>query len=175
MFWSTQPNRFYPYTQSGGYCHGICCLLREAISYSVYKNADPGLVFECIEHQLKTNANDNARGAQARRRWEGRKQASKYSAMNEKVIYVVGCNISIEPGYLTRYAISSYFNMSAWKTNHAVLFIGLSGSTIVCDPNWGCGLWNRLSIGSLSWSHLNSLIEGGYSTITPAYAVEIVY
>jgi hypothetical protein len=174
MPWNKKPEMFFKYEQKGGFCYGICRVLLEAVSHRVYTNETPESIFEAIKRQLEGNADRSAKGAQRNRRQSGRRYASNYFAMKERVTYIVGCNISIQGGYLTRYAISSYFDKSAWRANHAVLFIGLGGSTIVCDPNWGCGLWKGLGIGSLSWRNMNSLIEGGYKR-GPVFATEIEY
>jgi hypothetical protein len=173
MAWNTDPDKLHGYQQTGGYCYGICRLLVEAVGYSVYRKSSTDVVYDAMVKQLKTSASQGAKGAQDKRRQSGRRYASKFWSLADDNCYIVGCNISLQPGSLGRYAIASYFDKAAWAADHAVLFVGSFGNTIVCDPNWGCGLWNGLSIGSLSWADINQLIEGGYRRVRPVYATEI--
>lgn len=91
----------------------------------------------------------------------------------EGKLYLIGCDITIEPGFLTGHSVMSYFDRSAWSSNHAALMIGFEGAVIMFEPNWGLAAWNNMPIGNLNWSNIQDLIAGEYDHTPPIYVTEI--
>lgn len=178
MVWNTNPTANLPFNQTDllsnvepGVCYGMCRKLLELDGSALQRASSAKGVYDIIVSRMASKKFiEHSRNAQAKRRQSGRVTVNP--PLSEGVCYIIGCNISVSSGYVTRYSLISYFSPSAWYGDHAAFLFGQGGGTVLFEPNWGCALWDGMDIGKLTWSSLNDLVSGGYRNV-PVYVTEV--
>lgn len=155
-----------------GVCYGMCRRVLELDGSQIRGAKTLEAAFETVSKRLDTKGFvSKSHDAQQSRRQSNRTTVSL--PLSDRILYIVGCNINLTSGYMTRYSLASYVTKEAWSADHAVLLVGLEEGILMFDPNWGCAIWKTQAIEKLSWSEIQELIASGYKNPPPVYVVEV--